>query len=352
MFRQCETKRSNAREIDAVGLCRPLSSNFKAKLPPENKMNRRNFMQSFLAAGVVSAVPGLAFALPASGVRTQTSLLMGTTVSISVVHPSAALADEAIARAFERVSALESTFNRHDPASAIGLLNSQGHLDDAPAALCALLDESLGLHRSMRGAFDISVAPLVDLLESGKKASRAELAEAKALADISAVRRTGSSIRLDKSGMSLTLDGIAKGAITDEAAKVMRAMGVENFLLNAGGDIYAAGHKAPGKSWKVAVESPEKDGNYPAILELTDLAVATSGGYERPGHLVNPQNGMALSHYKSVTVTAPSVKQADALATGLSALPLREAMAFVSATPGCSALFIDQNGKVHSSNWA
>lgn len=315
-------------------------------------MNRRNFIKSFLAAGVVSTIPGLAFALPASGARTQTRLLMGTIVSISAAHPSADLADEAITRAFERIRALEGIFNRHDSASAMGVLNSQGYLGDVPPALSAMLGESLELHRHMRGAFDISVAPMVDLLENSKKPSCAELAEARALSDISALRLSGSSARLDKSGMSLTLDGIAKGAITDEAAKTMRATGVDNFLLNAGGDIYASGYKAPGKSWKVAVESPEKDRNYPAILELTDRAVATSGGYERPCHLVIPQNGLALSHYKSVTVSAPSVKQADALATGLSALPLHAAIAFVSETPKCSAIFIDQNGKVHSSNWA
>lgn len=304
-----------------------------------------------MAAGGLAALPRLALAAPA-GLRTQTQLLMGTMVSISAAHQSAAQADEAIYRAFERISSMQGIFNRHDSSSALGVLNSQGSLKDAPAELCALLGESLSLNAATGGAFDVSVAPLVDLMESGSHFDRQDFAEAKALADISALQLKGRSIRLQKSGMALTLDGIAKGAITDAAASAMRMAGVDNFLINAGGDIYAAGHKTPGQSWKVAVESPEKDERYPAVISLSDRAVATSGGYERPGHLVDPSNGVSAALYKSVTVSAPSVKEADALATALSSLPLLRAKALVAARSGCAALFIDQSGKLHSSNWA
>lgn len=315
-------------------------------------MNRRHFLKSCLAAGAVATLPGFAFAAPGAGLRTQSRLLMGTVVSISAAGASRGLADDAMGRAFERIELLETVFNRHDGASALGVLNTQGSLKDAPAALCALLDESLALHRASGGAFDVSVAPLVDLMESGSHFDSRQFAEAKALADISAIRLSGPSIRLEKSGMALTLDGIAKGAIVDAAARSMREAGVENFLINAGGDIYASGQKAAGQSWKVAVESPEKDGNYPAVITLSGRGMATSGGYERLGHLISPQNGISARLYKSVSVTAPTVKEADALATALSAMPLMQAKAFVSARPGCAALFIDNGGKIHSSNWA
>lgn len=318
-------------------------------------MNRRQFMKSCMAVGAVSALPSLAFAAPA-GLRTQTRLLMGTTVSISAAHQSSSLPsyqiDEAMQRAFERILALETVFNRHDSASALGVLNSQGSLKDAPEDLRALLGESLALYRATGGAFDVSVAPLVDLMETGSHFDRRDFAEAKALADISALRLEGDSLRLEKSGMALTLDGIAKGFITDAAAKAMRLAGVHDFLINSGGDIYASGQKAPGQNWKIAIESPEKDGNYPAVISLSDRAVATSGGYERPGHLVDPRNGVSAKLYKSVTVTAQSVKEADALATALSSMPLLRSKAFVAGRPGCAALFIDNSGKIHSSNWA
>lgn len=314
-------------------------------------MNRRRFLKSCLAVAALSSVPGPAWAVSA-GTRTQTRLQMGTLVSIDAAHPSAALADEAIYSAFGRIAALENIFNRHDPSSALGVLNAQGSLKDAPEGLSALLGEALELYRASGGAFDVSVAPLVDLMEADRRYDQREFSEAKALADISALRLSGRSVRLEKSGMALTLDGVAKGAIVDEAAAALRSAGVENFLINAGGDIYAAGHKEPGKSWKIAVESPEKDGRYPAVISLSDRALATSGGYERPGHLIRPQNGLSAKLYKSVSVSAPSVREADALATALSSMPLREAKALVASRPGCAALFIDPAGKLHSSNWA
>lgn len=294
-------------------------------------------------------MPSFAFATP--GMRPQSQLLMGTIVSISAVHSSKNLADEGIAKAFARMAELEKVFSRHDSSSLLGILNAQGSLQDIHPALRSLLEESLLLYKNSHGAFDISVAPLVDLLESGRATDK-ELAEARALADISSLQIDKTAIRLNKSGMALTLDGIAKGAIIDEASKAMREAGLENFILNAGGDIYAAGAKEPGKSWKIAIESPEKDGKYPAVISLTDRAVATSGGYERPGHLINPKNGNEALTYRSVSVSAPSVKEADALATALSSMPLQSAKAFVAARPGCSALFIDTKGKLHSSNWA
>lgn len=314
-------------------------------------MNRRQFIKSCVAAGALSSFPGLAFAAPA-GARTQTRLQMGTLLRISAVHPSSSLADEAICRAFERIADLETIFDRHAASSAIGVLNGQGSLKDAPEALSVMLGESLELYRATGGAFDVSVAPLTDLMTAGGRFDRRDFAEARALADISAVRLAGRAIRLEKSGMALTLDGIAKGAIVDEASSALRSAGIENFLIDAGGDIYAAGRNEAGKNWKIAVESPEKDGNYPAVISLSNRAVATSGCYERPGHLINPRSGIGASLYRSVSVSANTVKEADALATALSSMPPAQARAFVSARPGCAALFIDKNGKIHSGSWA
>lgn len=315
-------------------------------------MNRRLFLKSCLATGAISMLPGgLALALPQDGLRTQTRLMMDTTVSISVARASATLADEAIGRAFEQMLVSEHMFNRHSATGVLAMLNKQGSLKEAPISMLGLVQDALALHGSTGGAFDISVAPLVDAMKGGRFDSK-DYTEARALADISAVELDGRGIRLKKRGMALTLDGIAKGSVVDAGAATMREFGVGNFIINAGGDIYASGQKAPGKGWTLAVESPEKDGNYPAIVQLSDRGMATSGNYERAGHLINPLSGARAEIYKSVTVSAPTVKEADALATALSAMPLERAKAFVAARPGCSALFIDHNGKVHSSNWA
>lgn len=327
------------------------------------KQNRRSFLKSCMAAGVISAVPGWAFAAPqGAGQRTQTRLLLGTTVSITVAHQSADFADSAMSAAFAEVERLQAVFNRHDASAALGVLNSQGALADAPAELVALVRESVNLGKVLHGAFDISVAPLVDLLESsanGGVFDRQEFAEAHQLVDASAISLGHNSIRLQKGGMRLTLDGIAKGEIADKAAEALIKTGAENFLINAGGDIYASGGKLNGQNWMVAVESPLKDGAYPAVLPLRNSALATSGSYEkqyagnkRLNHLIQPHNGLSQKSFQSVTVAAPTVKMADALATGLAAMGLREAMRTIERTSGCAALFIYNGGHVYTStNW-
>lgn len=323
------------------------------------KQNRRSFLKSCLAAGVVSAVPGWAFAAPqGAGQHTQTRLLLGTTVSITVAHHSADFASRAMASAFEEVERLQAVFNRHDASSALGILNSQGVLADAPVELVELVGESINIGKSLNGAFDISVAPLVDFLANSANSSfdKQEFAEARKLVDISAVKLGKSSIHLQKSGMALTLDGIAKGDIADKAAVALIKAGAENFLINAGGDIYASGSKLNGKKWMVAVESPLKDGAYPAVLPLHNAALATSGSYEtahagnkRFNHLIQPGSGLSQQAFQSVTVAAPTVKMADALATGLAAMGLRDAMRIIENTNGCAGMFIDNNGRIHTS---
>ncbi len=326
------------------------------------QQNRRLFLKSCLAAGAVAAVPGWAFAAQREPrLHTRSALLLGTTVSMTVAHKDAALADAALQAAFTEVERLQSVFNRHDSASALGVLNSQGTLADAPQELCLLLDESLALGRRTDGAFNISVAPLVDLLEQSaqnyKRPSASALAEARALVDLNAVKVSGRSIRLEKSGMRITLDGIAKGDIADYASRALLKAGISDFMVNAGGDIYAAGRKPDGNNWMVAVESPEPGGAYPAVVPLHNTALATSGTYEknygaqgRLNHLIQPQTGLSQQYFKSVTVSAPSVKLADALATALSAMRPADAMRAVNAMPGCAALFIDNGGKVYGSD--
>lgn len=338
-------------------------------------------MKACLGTG---AVLGLAAATPAAltmfpetasaaegndAVHTQTRLLMGTVVSISVSHRDSSFAHQAIEQAFAEISKQEAVFNRHNPSSAISQLNAAGSLADAPRALGALVSESLMLGKRLP-SFDVTVAPLVDLLRANANPngeislSAAELAKAQALVDRNAVLVSDSSIKLGKTGMSITLDGIAKGHITDRASSVLRALGATNHLINSGGDIYASGSKAAGKAWRVGVTNPAIDragsSKLPAVCSLRNRGMATSGTYEAFydrkqsfHHLIDPGKGLSQQYFSSVTVVAPSTKMADALATALSSMPEQQALQAIEQMPNCAALFIARNGKMHaSSRWA
>ena len=202
---------------------------------------------------------------------------------------------------------------------------------------------------------------LVRLLESRSNPEgelelpESDLREALALVDTEAVYAGRDGMRLERQGMGLTLDGIAKGHIVDAMSAVLLRAGCENHLINAGGDILARGHKAPGVFWRVAVEDPEKRGHYPQVLELYNQAIATSGGYEmhydaegRHHHLLDPSTGRSPV-LGSMSVLAATCMQADALATGLSVLPAGEALTLADSLSGCACGLLRRDGRLQVS---
>ena len=234
-------------------------------------------------------------------------------------------------------------------------------MSGAPQELLDVVDFSAALSRSSAGRFDITVAPVVNLMErTHGKPDAQELREVLDLVDASGLRRNGSDLRFTASGMAATLDGVAKGFIADRAADVLKNQGIENFLVDAGGDIRALGSPEGGhRPWRVAIEDPDKEGNYPSIIHMRSGAVATSGGYEvffdpkkKSHHLVSPSSGASPQYIRSVSVQAPTVMQADALATALSLMSTKDAMRLTASLPGHSCLLVTSTGaRLTSANW-
>lgn len=329
--------------------------------------DRRAFLRAtaLLAGGV--ALSPLMRVLPAHAAvgyvkSTEQRMLMGTVVSMTILAPSAQHGQDAMGAAYDEINRLISIFNRFDAVTPLAVLNAEGKLPGAPAELVQVMQHGQGLSLHTQGRFDATVAPVVALLEKTKgKPSVADFQAALDLVDARRIDVNDSSIRFTASGMAATLDGIAKGYIADCAANALSVCGVEHFLIDAGGDIRAQGSSSgTGKPWRVAIEDPHKAGNYPGIIEMTRGAVATSGGYEiffnperTANHLINPRTGLSPQYIKSVSVTAPSVMQADGLATALSLMPPREALAIVNALPGHACLLVTSTGATLASRyWA
>lgn len=333
------------------------------------KTSRRDFLRWTLAgsglllagaATVLEPAPARAAARFSVPVQ-QTALFMGTMVSITVACSPSTQAHDAMDLAFAEGRRLEKLLTRHDAAAPLGVLNSQGSLHDVPPELLAVWERAHGICHLTGGAFDATVLPLLRLLENRSNPdgeivlADSEVRDALALVDIEAVRAGRDGMRLGKSGMGLTLDGIAKGHIVDAMSAVLLREGCENHLINAGGDILARGHKAPGVAWRVAVEDPQKRGHYPQVLELRNQAIATSGGYEmtydargRHHHLLDPGTGKSPV-LGSMSVLAATCMQADALATGLSVLPAAEALALADSFSGCACGRLRRDGRMQVS---
>lgn len=327
--------------------------------------NRRRFIKgaALCAAALVCHGPARLWAAVPEEAVTQTRLLLGTFVRMSAVHTDSARAANALNSAFDTVARLQSLFDRHNSASPLATLNTQGSLYDAPPALAALLLRAQRFHALTEGAFDVTVAPVIDAARAGKNRSGALLVDAQALANardlvhMPSLRIEGTRLALERQGMALTLDGIAKGYIADCAAATLQDCGIINYLVDAGGDIRAQGHKAPGLPWRVAVAHPTHKDKNVAVLALNG-SIATSGGsetyYDATGshhHIVRPQSGQSPTGVYSATVTAPDTLSADALATALTVMTPRQALRLVGSLAGVECCLITRQGSVTSAGF-
>lgn len=301
--------------------------------------------------------------VPVSGGRvkvTATRPSMGTLVAITAVDESRDRIQEAAGYAFREMDRVVGLLNRYDSASAVGVLNAEGEIRGPPPELFTVLSRALAYHRASAGAFDPTVQPLVDLFRvGGSEVCEAELLEAISRVDASGVEMAPRSIRFQRPGMGLTLDGIAKGHIVDCMAAILEGHGLTDFLINAGGDIRSRGVREDGQPWQVGVQDPRKEGQLPDVLPLSDGAVATSGSYEiyydperTHHHIVSAEIGGSPRHTQSVSVIAPTALEADALATSVFVMTPGEGRTFIDTIPTCACLIVDREGRKHrSSRW-
>ncbi len=336
-----------------------------------NSINKR-FSRRAMLKGAMCACSAVAlqnplnvFASSNAIVHTQTRVMLGTFVTLNAVHSNKDLAQDAMGRAFEQIKMLEAELTRHNSAAPLMQLNQSGRLLDAPQSLIHVVQRAKRIHSLTAGAFDMTVAPLLNLYRDAQNTNggisldKQAVLSAKELMQADQVFVGQDHIRLGRSGMALTLDGIAKGYIADMASEVLTKNGINNHLVNAGGDIRSQGQKDANTPWRIAIENPARDGSFVTSLDLYG-AIATSGSYEmyydasgEHHHLIDPVHKQSPQHTMSVTVSAPTALEADALATALSVLPVREALTLVQSLPQRECLILTSQGQVlKSSNFA
>jgi thiamine biosynthesis lipoprotein len=146
-------------------------------------------------------------------------------------------------------------------------------------------------------------------------------------------------VRAHRADGRLDPSGFVKGWAVERAAGILDAAGARNYCLNAGGDVIARGEPEPGLPWRIGIRHPELPDRVATVLEARDLAVATSGGYERGDHIADPHTGNAADGLLSVTVVGPSLAEADAYATA--AFAMGEAgLAWIATLPGYAGCMI------------
>jgi thiamine biosynthesis lipoprotein len=160
-----------------------------------------------------------------------------------------------------------------------------------------------------------------------RRLDRHELALEEASADVRHVLATCEALRQETGGAfdarargSLDPSAYVKGWAAQRAADLLVAEGFGDVCVSAGGDVAARGSAAPGVPWRVGIQHPRDRAALAAVVQATDLSVATSGAYERGEHLVDPRTGRPPTGVLSVTVTGPDLGRADAYSTAAFAL--------------------------------
>lgn len=286
---------------------------------------RRRFLRiSAVAAGAFLA--GGLTARQDLRVRRWQGVALGAAASIEILGatgPDAATIFDDVEAELDRLENIFSLYRRH---SVLSRLNAAGEMDAPPPELLEVLTLSRAVHSRTDGLFDPTVQPVFALyadqyaISDGLGVPSAdELASALALVDLDAVAFNEQHIRFARSGMALTLNGIAQGYISDQIAQMLRRRGFSNVLVNMG-EVAAVGAGLDGKGWRVGLA--DAAGRVYRVLRVSDRAVATSAlrgtlidGAELVGHIFHPRKGPVTSYFDSVSVVHRSAGLADAFST-------------------------------------
>jgi len=286
--------------------------------------------------------------------------VMGTRASLSVwSEKDAAPLFQQLETEMERLNQLLSPWVE---SSELAQLNLHGH--EKPQAISTefyrLLEQSLHYYQLTDGAFDITFASAGHLYDyrEGKAPDDAQLADA--------ARHIGADriellpdyqVRFRTPGTRIDLGGIAKGHAIDRGIALLKEAGVEHAWLSLGGDSYVLGDHR-GRPWEVGIQHPRNREKVAMRLPITDLAMSTSGDYQRYfirdgrriHHILSPQTGKSIDGLASVTVLADNSLDADALSTSVFVLGVEKGLSLINRLPETSAIIIDRGGNVFYSN--
>ncbi len=300
---------------------------------------------------------------PIPQIYNDTRSIMDTIVTIKVVDIDSTHARMAIDNAFEKVHYVDSSMDYFDNTSELSRLNTNSQLLNASNDLTYVINKSIYYQHITRGAFDITVLPLLDLWKSKfapggtqQPPTEDELDATLRLVNASNITIEGNDIFLQK-GMKITLGGIAKGYALDLAIDSLRKDGITSGFVDAGGNGYYIGYKPDGTSWRVGLQDPNMSQQVITVIEITDMAVATSGNYERyfseeakVSHIADPRTGYPSQNLISATVIAPLGIDSDALSTSVFVLGEQEGLEMIEELNGVECLLITNDKRIVKSS--
>lgn len=289
----------------------------------------------------------------------NTGFIFGTTYSITYQNNKDLQAE--IEAEMNEVDAALSPFNKRSIITAV----NNNHQVKLNQKFMQVFNLAENISHETDGAFDITVAPLVNEwgfgFRKGVNPTKHVIDSLRQIVGYQKVALINGKVVKKDPRINLDCSGIAKGYGSDCVANLLRRHGIENFMVEIGGEIVTAGVNPDRVPWKIGVTKPvdnptQQNGELQTVLNVTDKAMATSGNYRnfyykggrKYAHTIDPKTGYPVQHnILSSTVIADNCATADAYATAFMVLGLNKAKAILQRHPELMAYFIysDKNGK-------
>lgn len=257
---------------------------------------------------------------------------------------------------------LDALFSPTKESSDIYRINhAGGHPVEVDSRTAELIQKSLEISELTSGAFDITIAPLVDLWDFKSQTPRVpsqdQIDETLSLVDYHTVQVDGNTVTLTNPKASIDVGGIAKGYIADRMRDYLLENGCQSAVLDLGGNVYALGKRTDGKSWTIGMRSPFDTQSQIGALTVSDRSVVTSGPYERYfevdgkryHHILDPDTGYPVENgLASVTILSDQSVMGDALSTACFVLGPSKGEQLIQSLDQIGALFITDEGNISS----
>ncbi|WP_170412103.1 FAD:protein FMN transferase [Ruegeria arenilitoris] len=265
---------------------------------------------------------------------------MGTTFNITAIGQD--LDENALAVAVEETLAdVNAKMSNWDPNSEVSTFSAATSTEpvQVSAEFAQVMAAANDVHEKTGGTFDVTLGPLIELWGFGPRKPEdpvpADVEILKALNGVGQGRlltldAEAGTLTKSEPGVGINLSAIAKGYGIDAVAKTLRDAGIEDYLVEIGGDLVTMGQNDKGEAWRIGIEKPQAGAQtYQLIVSVSDRGMASSGDYKnffeqdgvRYSHIIDPTTGRPITHRTtSVTVLAENAMMADAWATAMLAL--------------------------------
>lgn len=243
------------------------------------------------------------------------------------------------------MAAFNTSLSNYDPNSVISRMNQNDTLIKADDYFTVCFRRAQEISRMTEGAFDITVAPLVNLWGFGftarDSATPEKIDSLLLVTGYEKVHLENGRLIKDDPRIMLDVSAIAKGYAVDVLGEFLERKGVVNYLVEIGGELRCRGQNPKGEDWKVGIDKPIEnlaEREIQSVLSLSDAAMATSGNYRqfyevngiKFSHTIDPQSGFPVRHsLLSATVVAPDCMSADAFATAFMVMGLEKSKSMI-----------------------